>query len=265
MLLCGAIGFAIGYFLFRSSTVIAIILGIIGLGVGVYLCVAHFFIWFNFRTKNYNKTINKKAIDDISKELKTSYFEERKFASEIQILDEKIIELEELKQTKKNNYIAIMDKQINHNNQNIISLEKTLNKYYDLNIIPQDYRTVDCIITLDHIFRNDLADTVREAILLYEEWVFRGVIVKGIENIQKMLGNLSSQMQYMQQTLDSIDANVSSICSDMYRMVEFQESHNRTQEQILLETQCSRQATEAIKRSNEKYEWYVEQHRQGLL
>jgi hypothetical protein len=86
-----------------------------------------------------------------------------------------------------------------------------------------------------------------------------------MENIVKMLGKLSSQMQYMQQSLDSIDASISSMCSDLYQVLELQEKQNRTQEQILRETQCSRQAAEAIQQSNERFVWYAEQHRAGLL
>ena len=159
----------------------------------------------------------------------------------------------------------LIQQQISHNSLNISAMQQQLVNYYALDILPPDYRTMDCVITLDHIYRNDLADTIRDAILMYKEWVFRGDILQGMDNIIKMLGNLSAQMQYMQQTLDSIDATVSSMCSDMHRMIELQVVQNNTQEQILRETQCTRQATIAIQHSNEKYEWYVEQHRQGVL
>jgi hypothetical protein len=62
---------------------------------------------------------------------------------------------------------ALLDLQTNINQQNIAKTDALLKRYYSLDILPPDYRTMDCVITLDHIFRNDLADTVREAILLY--------------------------------------------------------------------------------------------------
>ncbi len=158
-----------------------------------------------------------------------------------------------------------LEKQIKLNEEKIEQIGTQIKKMHQFNIIPWDYRTIDCIITLDHIFKNDLADTVRDAILLYEDWAFKGKIITGFDNIYKMMGNLSESMQYMQRTLDSIDQSVSSMSNDMTRLIGLQKANNRTQEQILQESQATRSATESIQRSNEKYEWYVEQHRQGLL
>ena len=158
-----------------------------------------------------------------------------------------------------------LEKQIKLNEEKIEQIGTQIKKMHQFNIIPWDYRTIDCIITLDHIFKNDLADTVRDAILLYEDWAFKGKIITGFDNIYKMMGNLSESMQYMQRTLDSIDQSVSSMSNDMTRLIGLQKESNRTQEQILQESQATRSATESIQRSNEKYEWYVEQHRQGLL
>ena len=158
-----------------------------------------------------------------------------------------------------------IDQQIKINEQNITKIGLLIQKMHELDIIPPDYRTVDCIITLDHIFNNDLADTVRDAVLLYKDWVYHELIIIGIEKIYEMLGNLSASMQYMQRTLESIDQSVSAMSDDMTRLIGLQKESNRTQEQILQESQATRSATESIRQSNEKYEWYVEQHRQGLL
>lgn len=158
-----------------------------------------------------------------------------------------------------------IEKQIELNEKHILQFGVLIQKMHEIDIIPPDYRTVDCIITLDHIFKNDLADTVRDAVLLYKDWVYHETIIVGIENIYQMLGNLSASMQYMQRTLESIDQSVSALSDDMTRMVGLQKESNRTQEQILRESQCTREATESIRRSNEKYEWYAEQHRQGLF
>jgi len=148
-------------------------------------------------------------------------------------------------------YEDTINKQIESTAIAIATLESNISKLYDLNIIPPDYRTMECIITLDHIFRNDLASTVREAILLYKEWVFQGHVL--------------TQMEYMQRTLESIDVSMNAICSDFQTLIELQQQQGRTQEKLLEETRCTRYATEAVQKSNEKYEWYTEQHRQGLL
>ena len=159
----------------------------------------------------------------------------------------------------------LIQKQIEQNISNIEHLDGMIVKMHIIGVLPPDYRTPDCVITLDHIFRNDLADTVREAVLMYKEWVFQGKVIEGLENIYNMLGNLSATMQYMQRTLDSIDRNVSAMADNMDTMIDLQKENNRTQEQILRESECTRHAAEAIRTSSERCEWYAEQHRQGLL
>ena len=158
-----------------------------------------------------------------------------------------------------------LETQIEVNRRNIEHIGEILDKYYALDILPPDYRTIDCIITLDHIFQNNLADTMREAILLYKNWLFQGMIIEGIDKIYSLMGNLSDQMKYMQITLDNIEENTNSMYNDLSNLLELQEKQGRTQEKLLEESKCTRYAAESIKRSNEKYEWYVEQHRQGLL
>ena len=177
---------------------------------------------------------------------------------------------EEVENCEKNIIVAkaqaqTIDMQIKINEKNISKMGLIIQKMHELDIIPPDYRTTDCIITLEHIFKNDLADTVRDAVLLYKDWVYHELIITGLDNIYKMLGNLSESMQYMQRTLESIDQSVSAMSDDMTRLIGLQKESNRTQEQILQESQATRSATESIRQSNEKYEWYVEQHRQGLL
>ena len=44
---------------------------------------------------------------------------------------------------------------------------------YDMNIIPPDYRDLVYLFGFYKIFRNNLADTMREAVLLYEERDYR--------------------------------------------------------------------------------------------
>ena len=175
-----------------------------------------------------------------------------------------LIECEEnLKKVEKQ--VLTIEKQIEMNEGNSARIGVLIRQMHELHVIPEDYHNTDCIIALDHIFRNDLADTVRDAVLMYKEWVFQGKVIEGLENIYSMLGNLSATMQYMQRTLDSIDRNVSAMADNMDTMIDLQKENNRTQEQILRESECTRHAAEAIRTSSERCEWYAEQHRQGLL
>ena len=57
---------------------------------------------------------------------------------------------------------------------------------YRANIIPPDYRELDCVLMFHQIFRNDLADTMREAVKIYEERVFRQEVIRGIDRIYRM-------------------------------------------------------------------------------
>lgn len=176
-----------------------------------------------------------------------------------------ICKVKEAIEKEHNDVERVYNQQISINESAIEQITNNINDLLNLAVIPPAYRDIDCVITLDHIFENDLADHMREAVLLYREWLAQERIIAGLENIYKMLGQLSSQMQYMQLTLESIERGVNSICSDMGELVTLQKQNNKTQEQILRESESTRVATEAVRRSNEKYEWYVEQHRQGLL
>ena len=158
---------------------------------------------------------------------------------------------------------------------------------YSIGIIPPDYRQMDCVIMLHQIFRNGLKDNMADAILLYEERVFRQEIIRGIDKIYKMLGQLKDSMRAIESRLMEVKQELQMIGSDMSNQLaaiadnqsrllsemedasEAQASYAAAQEQWqreqLAETRASRYAAEAVQRSNERYEWYMEQHRQGLM
>lgn len=162
-------------------------------------------------------------------------------------------------------------------------IQKQKEKLYALNIIPPDYRTFDCALELDHIFRNDLADTMRQAILIYDERVFRGEIIKGIENIYNMLGNLAATMSNIESVLRDIKSDVHTMSNDVFNISHNMEILARTQEKMLdetidanraaankqqeliAETRATRYAANAVQESNRKYEWYMDQHIKGYL
>lgn len=69
------------------------------------------------------------------------------------------------------------------------------NTFYSVGIVPPDYRYLDCVGVLHQIFVNDLADTMRDAVLLYEERVFRGDLIRGVDKINVQLRAINHNLQ----------------------------------------------------------------------
>lgn len=172
---------------------------------------------------------------------------------------------------------------------------------YQIGIVPPDYRTFDCVTILAFIFRNNLAQTMTEAILQYEERVYRGEILRGIDNIYKMLGKLSYSMQAIEyrlveikQSVDNVYYEMVNVSNELYDMRsdirtasdlahrdsmqrQFIEDLRRQEQEsdrysqidfqnkLLAETKATRYAMDAMSQSMYKAEWYMEQRRQGLL
>lgn len=184
-------------------------------------------------------------------------------------------------------YSAAVDRQIAALQPHIVTLFNQKYELYDLNIIPPDYRTLDCVLMLHQIFRNGLKDSMAEAVLLYEERVFRQEVIQGLDKIYEMLGTLNASMRAVESRLIEVKQEVQMMSSDLNGRLdqmssqmeksaknqekwqkdqaEWLESQERWQEDLLSESRASRYAAEAVQSSNYKYEWYMEQHRQGLL
>ena len=181
----------------------------------------------------------------------------------------------------------IINDQIKILEKHIESIHIKKQELYSIGIIPPDYRQMDCVIMLHQIFRNGLKDNMADAILLYEERVFRQEVIRGIDKIYNMLGQLNDSMRAiesrlievkqelqmigsdMSNQLAAIADNQSRILSEMEDAGEAQAAYAAAQEQWqreqLAETRASRYAAEAVQRSNEKYEWYMDQHRRGFM
>ena len=200
---------------------------------------------------------------------------------------EKSEQLYELTRAKNSALIDANNVQIALLQESIQSIHSQKQDLYSIGIIPPDYREMDCVIMLHQIFRNGLKDNMADAILLYEERVYRQEIIRGIEKIYVMLGQLNATMRAIEDRLMDVQHELQMIGSDMSnqlasiqdnqsRMLSEMQDASRTQEayaaaqerwqsEQLAETRASRYAAEAVQSSNRKYEWYMEQHRQGLL
>jgi hypothetical protein len=158
--------------------------------------------------------------------------------------------------------IEFVNTQITLLQESIQSLHSQKQDLYSIGIIPPDYREMDCVIMLHQIFRNGLKDNMADAILLYEERVFRQEVIRGIDKIYNMLGRLNDSMRAIESRLIEVKQELQMIGSDMSNQLATQEQWQREQ---LAETRASRYAAEAVQRSNEKYEWYMDQHRRGFM
>ena len=139
-------------------------------------------------------------------------------------------------------------------------LETRLGEFYSLGIIPPDYRYAGCAFALDFIFRNDLADTMREAIFIYRDDVKHDEIKRGLENIRFAIDRLTSSMQAISDRLQSINTNVSMMSQDFYnfseRMARSEARNQKNAEKLIEETKLSRYATEELKETAKKLESY---------
>ena len=138
--------------------------------------------------------------------------------------------------------------------QHIAEIENKKDQLYALNIVPPDYRTLDSLIEFDQMYRNDLVDTMREAILIYEDRVARKVLIRGIEKIYTMLGTLTSAMHNIESALYSIQSEVRMMSDDVFKIAT---STEKFQDDMLLESRAARYATEALQKTTDRCEWYL--------
>lgn len=159
--------------------------------------------------------------------------------------------------------VEYYNKQLQCLRQNLASLYANRKKFYSVGVVPPDYRTMDCVYVLEQIFRNDLADTMREAVLLYEERVFRGEVIRGMQNITNQLGDLSSLMSALRTDITLVGCDVSRMRDDMVHIYEqnrsFAADVARSNDRLYEETKLHRYAVEAIQQSNQKIVDYLEE------
>lgn len=167
------------------------------------------------------------------------------------------------------------------------TVDSQLREFYSVNLIPPNYRSIECVIAFDQMFRNDLVDTMREAALLYDERVFRGEMITGLNKIYEAINELGGLMSETVSVLRQIESNTSRMCdelcevsSNLVRMNANVTGHLSTmssnlssgfetiskgQSRIETELEYNRYANEAIRANSDRMKWYAEQRWQGLL
>ena len=200
-----------------------------------------------------NAEAERKAIEDLEKELKIV---RQKLDSARQQQNQSLARFEQSKRKKQAaDQVAQECQQASRKIKHQI-----MNLHKSTNIVPPDYRSMDCILAFQQIFRNDLADTMREAVKIYDERVFRGEVIRGIEKISAQLGQLNSSMEYMQRTLTTINNNVSMMSQDVFRVSQTMDTMSGTQDQIFEQAKATRYAAESLKKSQKFCEEYIKKY-----
>lgn len=143
---------------------------------------------------------------------------------------------------------AFLQSQVNETELVLEKLYKQRSEFYSVNIVAPDYRFLDCIVVLKQIFENDLADNVREAILIYEERVFRGEMIRGIDKINEQLVAINNNLEQMNVMmrfvcvkLSEISAQTGAILNELGEIADKIDENTAVSEMILggIALQCA--------------------------
>ena len=129
--------------------------------------------------------------------------------------------------------------------------------YVSTNVIGPDYRHIDCMVVFDHVFRNDLADNVRQAVAYYEEKKYRDMVLRGIDNVFQMLGKMAEVMLDVRQILVGISGDVERMSYDMNELLDNQSRMAQTQKAVLQESKASRYAAQQHYAAQQAHNDYV--------
>lgn len=130
--------------------------------------------------------------------------------------------------------------------------------YRTTGIVGPDYRHIDCMIVFDYVFRNDLADTIREAVFYYEEKKFRTMVVRGIDSVHQMLGSMANSLMDVRTVLDGISNDVTSLGDSFDRQMKTYRGIESGQKKLLEETQAARYAADKYYAAQEMHNAYVQ-------
>lgn len=260
-----------------GAAAIAGILMVVGYGVGIY-----FGFKLAIKVKNSkNDNLDAEVIQQYHNEVerfnadarRKNEAEERRYKAACAVADVDNIKIRERNEQKRAEYqaacaaaraahnrkIQLLQTQLDDLDSAIARMTRQREEFYSANIVPVDYRTLGCVFFLDHSFRNDLVDTVRQGIDRYELSEYRNAVIQGLGNIAANLDNLTGLMQDLGQKLNSIQSQVSFMSNDLYNMAERQsQAQEEANRQILEETRLRRYATEVLNKNAERIVRYCD-------
>lgn len=156
-----------------------------------------------------------------------------------------------IERKQKQIYVQKLRSHADQLDKDIAEIEKALQHNYALNIVPPDYRRLECLLWIDYAFRNDQVDTMREATLQCDKWTRHEVQMQ-------VLNELARNFRSIRELLETMNTNISMMNQDLFRIAEAQEKQ-------LSETQSARYAMESVKQSTERLEFYEEMKRHGTF
>ncbi len=174
----------------------------------------------------------------------------RYYTKKCREIEEKYLDLQKYIETQEK-YAATLLAYADGIDGEVVKIETALQKNYALNIIPPDYRRLECLVWIDYAFRNDQVDTMREATLQCDKWVRHN-------DTMKALKELAENIRSVAVLLENMDSNISMMNQDLFRIAE-------AQEQQLSESQSARYAMESVQKSTERLAMYEDMKRAGTF
>ena len=170
---------------------------------------------------------------------------EEQFSDRLKAVDEILAEV-----SKMENTVVLLREQARICIADSREIQKLLQSFYaHTDAIPVDYRKIDCILIFSHVFRNDLADTMREAVSYYETCVFRDKVIRGIKNIANKIDQLVFAADAIRDEIHAMNDGIS-------QLVRSTESSNELLAQSVQESRAIRYATESLNNSVKMYNYY---------
>ena len=276
-----------------NNNMLALLGGVLGLPSGylVAYCIQKK-KWNAYHTKSidkYNTEIESlnKAISTREKylaELESKYQEARtKYSQERERLENEIAQAQTI-YNELTTHIENIHKLTQAIYEQWHEIDYNIRFKYNKIILPSEYRGLEHLIAFDEMFRKAQVDTIKDAILLYEERVFRGEMITGIDNIKRNINNLGEYMAETISVLNQIDNDVNHMSQEIYQLLSettttvsghlaavnsklgklFGES-NSNKTNIASRLEYYHYANDAISRIQKNLAWYEEQHKLGLI
>ena len=142
---------------------------------------------------------------------------------------------------KLNHAISEIETLITDTNSSITQISKDLNEYYQANIIPPDYRNAGCVELIDYVFRNDQADTMREATLLCNQYQWHGDLMKTLHSLGQIMVGINNSINHLNTGLTSLRDDIDSFANGQTTLAN--------------ETKLARYAAESTAKSMDYLEW----------
>ncbi len=178
-------------------------------------------------------------------------------------MGERLVEIQNIQEDNKVEHALALRKADSLLEQATVCREKAdeindiLQDFYEkTEVIPPSYRRIDCMMIFVHVFRNDLADTMREAVTYYETQCFRNGVIRGLNNIAAQIGQLANAVRCVGEDIREINYNTSQLVRGTESVIENQRSIIDNQRVAIAETQATRYAVESLRYSHERYHAY---------